>query len=125
MSTDLELANPGLSREELDLLIASRRRRRWIVVGFIFVFAVLPALGWFGWKFYERGPSAQNHYELALAHQAQGDLQAALIELKNTLKKSPDNGEARLPAGSDLSGARKRGGRGEGARAGEGARSRG
>ena len=99
MSQDLQLANPGLSQEELDVLIAARRRRRWIVAGIIVVLVVLPALGWFGWKFYEHGPSAQNHYELALAHEARGDLQSASIELKNTLKKQPANAQARLRLG--------------------------
>lgn len=45
------------------------------------------------------GLSAEEHFQRAQQYQSEGNIPAAVIELKNTLQQDPGNGEARLALG--------------------------
>ena len=73
--------------------LARRRRRRWIVL--IILGIALIGGGFAAWKNLDRGPSIEARFQRALAFKEQGDLRAALIELKNILNTHPDHAQAR------------------------------
>ena len=96
---DLQLTHPGLSPEEYEAMYAKRRRVRLIILSVFVVVFVLPAAGWFGWKLYQRSPSASEHYEQGVAYLEQGNLQSAVINFKNVLKVRAGDADARFQLG--------------------------
>ncbi len=83
------------SPEELAPVLARRRRQRWLWLVGVLVVLVLAGIGWAVWQQRQMDVRAPQFLEKALAYREQGDLPAAIVELKSALQIRPDDPDLR------------------------------